>query len=43
MPGTYDRAFTIEEAIKMIGDRDLLIPAIQRKFVWGASANMRLI
>ena len=34
MPGTYDRAYTVEEAINMIGDRDLLIPAIQRKFVW---------
>lgn len=34
MAGDYEKAITIREAIDKIDGRDLLLPAIQRKFVW---------
>lgn len=34
MPGEYEKAISIKDAIDKINARDLLLPAIQRKFVW---------
>lgn len=34
MAGEYEKAITIKEAIAAINNRDFLLPAIQRKFVW---------
>lgn len=37
MPGDYEKAVTIESAIKNIVERRYLLPAIQRKFTWDTS------
>ena len=37
MPGEYEKAITIEKAIKQIVARRYLLPAIQRKFTWSSS------
>lgn len=37
MAGEYEKAITIKEAIAAINNRDYLLPAIQRKFVWSSS------
>ncbi len=34
MPGDYERAISIKEAMDRISARDFLLPAIQRNFVW---------
>ena len=34
MAGEYEKPISIKEAIDAINDRDYLLPAIQRKFVW---------
>lgn len=34
MPGDYEKAISIKEAIDHITNRDYLLPAIQRNFVW---------
>ena len=34
MPGKYEKAITISDAMASIHNRDYLLPAIQRKFVW---------
>lgn len=36
MAGEYEKAITIKEAIDAINQRDYLLPAIQRKFVWSS-------
>ena len=36
MAGEYEKAITIQEAIASINNRDYLLPAIQRKFVWSS-------
>lgn len=36
MAGEYEKALTIKEAIDAINNRDFLLPAIQRKFVWSS-------
>lgn len=36
MAGKYERAITIKDAIDAINQRDFLLPAIQRKFVWSS-------
>ena len=36
MAGEYEKAITINEAIAGINNRDYLLPAIQRKFVWSS-------
>lgn len=36
MAGEYEKAITIKEAIAGINNRDYLLPAIQRKFVWSS-------
>ena len=36
MPGKYENPITIKEAIDAINQRDFLLPAIQRKFVWSS-------
>jgi len=36
MAGEYERAISIKEAIDAINNRDYLLPAIQRKFVWSS-------
>ncbi|HMQ96603.1 MAG TPA: DUF262 domain-containing protein [Candidatus Nanoperiomorbaceae bacterium] len=36
MAGEYEKAITIKEAIAGINNRDFLLPAIQRKFVWSS-------
>lgn len=36
MAGEYEKAITIQEAIAAINNRDFLLPAIQRKFVWSS-------
>ncbi|MCY0967156.1 DUF262 domain-containing protein [Parathalassolituus penaei] len=36
MAGKYEKAITIKDAIAAINDRDYLLPAIQRKFVWSS-------
>lgn len=36
MSGEYERAISIKEAIEAINNRDYLLPAIQRKFVWSS-------
>lgn len=36
MAGEYEKAITIKDAIDAINNRDYLLPAIQRKFVWGS-------
>ncbi len=36
MSGEYEKAITIKEAIAAINNRDYLLPAIQRKFVWSS-------
>ena len=36
MTGNYEKAISIKEAIDAINSRDYLLPAIQRKFVWGS-------
>lgn len=37
MAGDYEKAITIEKAIRQIVDRRYLLPAIQRKFTWSSS------
>jgi len=37
MPGEYEKAISIERAIRNIVDRSYLLPAIQRKFTWSTS------
>ena len=37
MAGEYEKAITIEKAIRKIVDRHYLLPAIQRKFTWSSS------
>lgn len=37
MPGDYEKAVTIEYAIRNIVERRYLLPAIQRKFIWSTS------
>ncbi|HYR05852.1 MAG TPA: DUF262 domain-containing protein [Gallionella sp.] len=37
MPGDYEKAITIESAMKNIVGRRYLLPAIQRKFTWSTS------
>lgn len=34
MPGSFEKAITIRQAIRNIDDRTFLLPAIQRNFVW---------
>lgn len=34
MPGSFEKAITIRQAIRNIDDRTYLLPAIQRNFVW---------
>jgi uncharacterized protein with ParB-like and HNH nuclease domain len=34
MAGEYEKAITIENAIRNIVERKYLLPAIQRKFTW---------
>lgn len=36
MAGEYEKAITIKDAIDAINQRDYLLPAIQRKFVWSS-------
>lgn len=36
MAGEYEKAISIKEAIDAINNRDYLLPAIQRKFVWSS-------
>lgn len=36
MAGEYEKAITIKDAIDAINQRDFLLPAIQRKFVWSS-------
>lgn len=36
MAGEYEKAISIREAIDSINNRDFLLPAIQRKFVWSS-------
>lgn len=36
MAGEYEKAITIKEAIAGINNRDFLLPAIQRKFIWSS-------
>ena len=36
MAGEYERAISIKDAIAGINNRDYLLPAIQRKFVWSS-------
>lgn len=36
MAGEYEKAITIKDAIDGINQRDYLLPAIQRKFVWSS-------
>lgn len=36
MPGDYEKAISIKDAIDAINNRDYLLPAIQRKFVWSS-------
>jgi len=36
MAGEYEKAITIKDAIDAISQRDYLLPAIQRKFVWSS-------
>ena len=36
MAGDYEKAISIRDAIDAINNRDYLLPAIQRKFVWGS-------
>jgi len=37
MPGAYEKAISIKEAIDSINNHDYLLPAIQRKFVWSSN------
>lgn len=37
MPGEYEKAITIEKAIRQIVSRQYLLPAIQRKFTWNTA------
>lgn len=37
MAGEYEKAISIKDAIDAINDRDYLLPAIQRKFVWSST------
>ncbi|MCY4201524.1 MAG: DUF262 domain-containing protein [Aestuariivita sp.] len=34
MASEYEKAISVKEAIDAINNRDYLLPAIQRKFVW---------
>lgn len=36
MPGEYEKPISIQDAIAAINNRDFLLPAIQRKFVWSS-------
>lgn len=36
MPGEYEKAISIKDAIDAINHRNFLLPAIQRKFVWSS-------
>ncbi len=36
MAGEYEKAITIKDVIARINNRDFLLPAIQRKFVWSS-------
>lgn len=36
MAGEYEKAISIKDAINAINNRDYLLPAIQRKFVWSS-------
>lgn len=36
MAGEYEKAISIKDAIDSINNRDFLLPAIQRKFVWSS-------
>ena len=42
MAGRYEKAITIESAIKNIAERRYLLPSIQRKFTWDMSQVCRL-
>lgn len=37
MPGDYEKAISIKDAIDAINNRDFLLPAIQRKFIWSSN------
>lgn len=37
MPGEYEKAISIKDAIDAINRREYLLPAIQRKFVWSSN------
>ena len=36
MPGRYENPISVKQAIDLINSRDLLLPSIQRKFVWSS-------
>jgi len=36
MAGDYEKAISIKDAIDQINNRDFLLPAIQRKFIWSS-------
>jgi hypothetical protein len=42
MAGGYEKAITIESAIKNIAERRYLLPSIQRKFIWDMGQICRL-
>ncbi|WP_022909113.1 DUF262 domain-containing protein [Aestuariimicrobium kwangyangense] len=42
MPGGYEKAITIESAMRSIAERRYLLPSIQRKFTWDMDQVCRL-
>ena len=36
MPGKYENPISVKQAVDLINNRDLLLPSIQRKFVWNS-------